>query len=206
MKKVFVCVMSLLIGLFMAPAAKADVVAGDSIVITQGVGGANYGGSFNVAENGTLQFSSFCLERNEYFYPGQTYQVTSITTGAINGGISGGNPDQLDTRTAFLFNKWSTGQFAHTAANANALQLAIWALEGEWSTALSGTALDYYKMSEAAIGSGSLYGVMVMNLWGPIPGGVGNAQDMLIQTPVPAAVWLLGSGLLGLIGIRRFRK
>jgi hypothetical protein len=204
MRKVFVCVMSLLIGLFMAPAAKADVVAGDSIVITQGVGGANYGGSFNVAENGTIQFSTFCLERNEYFYPGQTYQVTSITTGAINGGISGGNPDQLDTRTAFLFNRWSTGQIAHTAANANALQLAIWALEGEWSQVLPDTALGYYNMSKET--DGSLYGVMVMNLWGPIPGGLGNAQDMLIQTPVPAAVWLLGSALLGLIGIRRIRK
>lgn len=203
MKKVFVCVMSLLIGLFMAPAAKADVVAGDSIVITQGVGGANYGGSFNVAENATFQFSTFCLERNEYFYPGQTYLVKSITTGAIIGGISGGNPDPLDTRTAFLFNKWSTGQIANTADNANALQLAIWALEGEWSQALSGTALDYYNMSKAA--DGSLYGVMVMNLWGKIPGGTGNAQDMLIQTPIPAAVWLLGSALLGLIGIRRFR-
>lgn len=41
----------------------------------------------------------------------------------------------------------------------------------------------------------------------------GDAPDQYIQanlqivnTPVPAAVWLLGSGLIGLIGIRRFRK
>jgi len=31
-------------------------------------------------------------------------------------------------------------------------------------------------------------------------------QDMLIQTPIPAAAWLLGSGLLGLFGIARRRR
>jgi hypothetical protein len=33
-----------------------------------------------------------------------------------------------------------------------------------------------------------------------------TAQDMLVQTPIPAAAWLLGSGLLGLFGIARRRR
>lgn len=33
-----------------------------------------------------------------------------------------------------------------------------------------------------------------------------DRQDMLVQTPIPAAVWLLGSGLLGLLGIGRRRR
>jgi len=33
-----------------------------------------------------------------------------------------------------------------------------------------------------------------------------GTQDFLVQTPLPAAVWLLGSGLLGLFGISRRRQ
>jgi hypothetical protein len=38
------------------------------------------------------------------------------------------------------------------------------------------------------------------------PGGFGAAGDVPSMVPVPAAVWLFGSGLLGLIGIARRRK
>jgi hypothetical protein len=33
-----------------------------------------------------------------------------------------------------------------------------------------------------------------------------NELDAITAVPIPAAVWLLGSGLIGLIGVRRFRK
>lgn len=38
----------------------------------------------------------------------------------------------------------------------------------------------------------------------PVPGG--GTTSGAVTTPIPAAVWLLGSGLIGLIGFRRFRK
>jgi hypothetical protein len=34
----------------------------------------------------------------------------------------------------------------------------------------------------------------------------GFAESNFVQTPVPAAIWLLGSGFLGLIGFRRKMK
>jgi hypothetical protein len=44
---------------------------------------------------------------------------------------------------------------------------------------------------------------LARNLFGMTRAG---AQDMLVQTPIPAAAWLLGSGLLGLFGIARRRR
>ena len=35
------------------------------------------------------------------------------------------------------------------------------------------------------------------------PFRIGGAVDQVTTTPIPAAAWLLGSGLLGLVGIRR---
>ena len=52
----------------------------------------------------------------------------------------------------------------------------------------------------------------VQVVWGMVPGqnsylnvsiGVANDDDNIGAVPIPGAVWLLGSGLLGLVGIRR---
>ncbi len=42
--------------------------------------------------------------------------------------------------------------------------------------------------------------------WNDVPGGRTNSTGFIIETsavPIPAAVWLFGSGLLGLIGVAR---
>ena len=36
--------------------------------------------------------------------------------------------------------------------------------------------------------------------------GVASNNHAFLLTPIPGAVWLFGSGLLGLVGWRRFRK
>jgi hypothetical protein len=54
-------------------------------------------------------------------------------------------------------------------------------------------------------GSGSA--IAGVDLWGTgRAGSVYYDNVSLAPVPIPAAVWLLGSGLIGLIGIRRFRK
>jgi len=73
---------------------------------------------------------------------------------------------------------------------------------------------DVFSDSRIVLFSPTLIGLDAGGLsWGyNTPGGI-NAPDQLIvniefQTavPIPAAVWLFGSGLLGLIGIARRRK
>jgi hypothetical protein len=68
--------------------------------------------------------------------------------------------------------------------------------------------IDWFR-SSSAFGSTLQY---YNNAWGYATTGTGAnlpAFKIVGETtpvPIPAAVWLLGSGLIGLIGIRRFRK
>jgi len=45
---------------------------------------------------------TFCLETSEFFNWNTNYNGT-IDSGAINGGVSGGNPDPIENATAWLY-------------------------------------------------------------------------------------------------------
>ncbi len=215
----------LIIGLA-APGAEAGIITGDIIQVT-GSTGTLGGGAFLVNGPGANDFLSFCLERNEYLSYNTNY-VVKLAAGAVNGGLAGGNPDPIDTKTAYLYWMFQSGAWGVLDANhQDGLQLAIWRIEQELASDYSttfpqamtlgnattqGFANAYYTMASNNA-NGTLYGVQVMQLWDSCPatgavGCTGPHQDMLYKVPDGGAtLMLLGGALMGLGALRRkFRQ
>ena len=168
------------------------------------------GGLFTLTNDNTGAVSpSFCLELDEYIY--NTDVIGSITTYAVNGGrnVTGVGSDPISSATDWLYAQFSTGNALYQ--NARALQIAFWLLEEEmtaaeassWATTYSwGTALTTANsyIADATPNMGS-YGTMVLNLQDAA--GNPHQSQLYRPVPVPPAIWLLGSGLIGLLTVRR---
>lgn len=186
----------------------------------------NRGGEFLVS--GALgNFSSFCLEYNETISE-STYNYT-IDTGAIAGGLGGGNPDPIGRETAELYRQFlastvgpgsgGIGDALSAVAFNNAFQDAVWYLEEELGSvnfaaataALSGA--NFVNLSATAqtlINSvwgttASVGRVRALNLYSISTGA--NRQSILymVAIPLPSAGALALAGLFGVAAVRRRR-
>ena len=183
-------------------------IAGDGLQFVLGSYGANAKG---IVQDGTFQ--TFCLETNEHIWPNSVNQAV-LNTGAVSGGVGGATNgfDPISIGTAWLYSQFAQGTLAgydYSAVgrktSAAALQNTIWWLEGEQTdpgntNIFRNAVLGEYTTANAAMAnSNGAFGVKVLNL--TVNGEA--RQDMLVATPIPAAIWLFGAGLLGLVGVRR---
>jgi hypothetical protein len=180
-----------------------------------------------VGVSGSL-FQTFCLESNENISTGTTYNWSALSTASVNGGYSGGNPDPLDAKTAYLYHQFITGslsgynyaQGGGRVASATSLQLAIWQIEGEIQPGALTTAYNSNLQAQAwvaaaasAVASGQWTGIGDVRVINPTASNGDNAQSMLVETiqvvtpvPLPRAA-LLGVGLMaGLGGVGALRR
>jgi len=135
-------------------------------------------------------FQTFCIEYNEEFGPGNTYQFNE-NTGAVEGGgnlgtlhtdpNTGLSMDNISLGTAWLYSQFRAGTLtrdtgtgsyfdANRQANAGELQQAIWFLENE----AGGVNNGYVTLAETELGktlaqieadSNGAYHVITLNLF-----------------------------------------
>jgi hypothetical protein len=158
-----------------------------TVTLYQGSYSYGNGGEFTAVTSGLGTFQTFCIEYNEEFGPGGTYQYTQ-NTGAVAGGPGAnatdpntGLPmDNISIGTAWLYSQFRAGTLtldtgtgsyfnANQQANAGELQQAIWLLEDE----AGGVDNGYVTLAETALGknlaqieadSNGAYGVIALNL------------------------------------------
>lgn len=173
-------------------------------------------GSYIAGKTSLLEdaFQTFCIEEAEKIHSNTPYNA-SLNSAAVEGGVVGGS-DPVSIGTAYLYYQFATGKLidynytGDRAASAAALQNAIWYLEGE----NGGVKNNYVVLVEGLFTKNAVtyaydnnngaYPVYALNLYNT---AYPLAQDILVvATPIPGALWLLGSGLLGLVAVRRRRK
>jgi hypothetical protein len=181
-------------------------------------------------------FETFCVEKFEplYFFgdasnPSSNEYKADLNTetvaqaAAYAGGAHGGFNDPLDPMTAYLYDHflhmtlttpYDYGTGAQRINDADALQTAIWFIEQEDSTPLTGKALALWTEANNAVTSGAWTGlgnVRILNIY--TNSTRVDYQDVLVETitsvPLPGGGPMAAAGLAGLVGLvgirRRFR-
>ena len=178
--------------------------------------GGDYVGPIGAGLNGgsAIPGGATCLDITTETYVPTSYAVTVDTLVPVN--LTNvkfwqGNPNQL-----FYYEEAAVliGEMASNPSQIGEIQYAIWRIMDP-SAPSSGMgpadiAIENYWIAWAAGINPAQWNFSSVDIYTPTPNPASNQEFMTgaatSAVPIPAAVWLLGSGLLGLVGVRRRSK
>jgi hypothetical protein len=145
-----------------------------------------------------IPFYSFCLTESKNVYVPGYYEAQNV---ALTGN---------ELKAAWLMKTYApTADWAYGLYNSHnynyeetgiAVQNAIWFVTNQTMNVTDTDVLALANYFVSTVGSNVSSDYVRMNLL-DLDGN--PVQDLMRPVPIPAAVWLLGTGLLGLFGIRR---
>jgi hypothetical protein len=212
----------------------SPTLGGGSFTVTNsGLDNSGYALGLGILGADLTSFETFCLEWNEGFVSGSTFNF-ELNPYAKNGGVLAGGQDYISVGTAWLYSQFATGSLAAGGFDYSSgrqlsntqLQLAFWWLEdeiGPTAGQLNPGLLPYIGIANPfltyaasslsttiddlkADATGEAFGVQVLNLYKPSNGAAKQSQLYYTTPAVPdsgSTLVLLTGAVFALLGLRR---
>jgi len=171
-------------------------------------GGSFTGATFNETNSGIAGMHSvpwmYCLSYGITISANTTYNANVNTAGVF----AGTNSDHI----AWLLTNYGSyispsNINTNNTTDAHALQAALWNLAFGYDASSQLTAAENALYATMVTAASAQSGDVSKFYWITPLDAAGNAlQPLISPVPIPAAAYLFGSGLAGLVGIARFRR